>query len=364
MKRALIITLILAIAIGVSVAGYYFATPPEPPTVAEDPTIEIVPVEVQTLVDTVNATGRIEPKAEVEMKFEMGGAVKEVMVERGQYVAAGTALARLATDDLELEIRRAEIDLNQQEAELQKLFEPRLAEKIASAQARLESARLKLAELLEGPDEDKITKAAAELKRKEVALQKAQWAYDEIAYRDDIGALTQAIDLQEATLNYEAALADYNIAVRGPTAAEIAEARAAVADVEATLAELLQGPSPADVASRQAAVEKAQLALEEKRSNLEDAVLVAPTDGVLLEVNIEPGERVLNEAAEAAMIIADTSAYLLKVEVDEMDIGRIARSQSAVVTLDAFIEQEFEGRVADVRRVRLKAARTPLSPTR
>jgi HlyD family secretion protein len=69
---------------------------------------------------------------------------------------------------------------------------------------------------------------------------------------------------------------------------------------------------------------------------------------VILEVNIEPGERVLNEAKEAALIIANTSAYLLKVEVDEIDIGRIARNQEARIVLDAFIEQEFEGRVADI----------------
>lgn len=348
MRRVLTITLILAVVIGVSVAGYTYLRPAEPKTIAEDPNIEIVRAEVETLVDTVNATGRIEPKAEVDMKFKTGGVVEEVLVERGQLVAAGTVLARLNTEDMEIEIERAKIDLKQQQAELDKLFEPSLPEKIASAQAQLQSARLKLAELVAGPDQDEITASAAELRRKEVALQKAQWAYDQVAYRDEVGMLPQATDLQEATLNYEAALAEYNLAVQEPTEAEIAEARSTVVNAEATLAELLQGPSPADVAARQASVERGQLDLAERRQNLEDAVLVSPTDGLLLTIDIEPGERVLNEADEAAMVIADVSAYLLKVEVDEIDIGRIARSQKAAITLDALPDKPIEGHVVDI----------------
>jgi HlyD family secretion protein len=348
MKRVLTIIFILTIIIGATVLSYQYLRPVESKSLAEDPGVEIVQVERETLLDTVEASGRIEPKAEVDMKFEIGGVVKEVLVKRGQYVTAGTVLAHLTTDDLELAVRRAEIDLDQQQAELEKLFEPQLAEKIASAQAKMESARLKLAELQDGPDQDEITKAAANWRLQEVALQKAQWAYDEVAYRADIGGLPQADALQEATLNYEAAQADYNIAVREPTGAEIAEARSTLADAEANLAELLQGPSPADIAAKQATVDKARLTLAEMRDNLQDAELIAPTDGVVLAVNIEPGERVLSEADEAALVIADTLAYLLKMEVDEIDIGRIARNQSAIVTLDAFIDQEFTGRVADI----------------
>lgn len=348
MKRVFTITLILAVVIGLSVAGYAYLRPTEPQTIAEDPTIEIVQAEVETLVDTVSATGRIEPKSEVDMKFKIGGVVEEVLVERGQRVAAGTVLARLNTDDMDVDIERAKIDLKQQQAELDKLFEPNLPEKIASVRAQLQSAHLKLAELVEGPDPDEITAAAADLRRKEVALQKAQWAYDEVAYRDEVGMLPQATDLQEATLNYEAALAEYNLANREATDAEIAEARVTVANAEAALAELLEGPSPADVAVRQATVEKSTLELAERRKNLNDAVLVSPTDGLLLNIDIEPGERVLNEADTPAMVIADVSAYLLKVEVDEIDIGRIARSQKSTITLDALPDKTIEGRVVDI----------------
>jgi RND family efflux transporter MFP subunit len=88
--------------------------------------------------------------------------------------------------------------------------------------------------------------------------------------------------------------------------------------------------------------------LEEKRRDLEQAVLTSPTDGVVLEVNIEPGERVLSDATDAALLIANTSTYLLKMEVDEIDIGRIRQGQPATVSLDAFAEQSFAGAVTDI----------------
>ena len=84
------------------------------------------------------------------------------------------------------------------------------------------------------------------------------------------------------------------------------------------MAELLKSPSAAEIAARQALIDKAALSLAEKQRNLEQAVLLAPSDGLLVEINIEPGERVLSDAQTAAMILANTSAYLLKVEVDEI----------------------------------------------
>jgi HlyD family secretion protein len=159
MKRFLISLLILIILGGAGYAGYRYLSPKAPTPLAKDPRVEIIKVGRKTLVDTVSASGSIEPEAEVEMKFETGGTVKEVLVKQGQYVTAGTVLARLDTTDLELQVRSAKIDLTQAQANLQQLFEPELAEKVTAAQASVESARLKLTDLEDGPDPDDVTKA-------------------------------------------------------------------------------------------------------------------------------------------------------------------------------------------------------------
>ncbi|GIK38443.1 MAG: hypothetical protein BroJett011_22760 [Chloroflexota bacterium] len=349
MKRIFVFLLIVATLIGGGVFGYqYLGTPVEPTSLNEDSAVEIVPVERKTLVDTVSASGSIEPEAEVEMKFETGGKVKEVLVQEGQIITAGTVLARLDTTDLEMKVRSAEIDLTQAQANLDQLLEPELAEKVVAARASVESAQLNLADLEDGIDPDEVTKAEAALKQTEITLKEAQWAYDQVAYRGDVGAMPQANELQDATLAYESALADYNLAVKEATPAELAAANSTLASAQSSLAELLEEPSAAEIASQQASVDKAQLSLEEAQRNLEDATLVAPTGGVVLQVNIEPGERVLDDATEAALTIADTSTYLLKMDVDELDIGQVKVGQPATVTLDAFAGQSYAGTVAKI----------------
>ena len=351
MKRIIVVLLVLIVLAGAGLAAYRFLAPPASasgPGGVSSAAGEVVPIGRKTLADTVSASGSIEPEAEVDMKFETGGMVEEVLVKQGQTVTAGAVLARLDTGDLELQVRSAEIDLAQAKANLAALYEPELAEKVAAARAKVESAQLALADLESGPDPDEVTKAEAALSTSQIALKKAQWAYDQVSYRGDVGAMSQANELQAATLDYESALADYNLAVKKATPAELAASRSSLADAQSSLAELLQEPSAAEVASQQASVDKAQLALEENQRALNQAVLVAPTGGVVLQVNIEPGERVLNDASDAAVVIADTSTYVIKMNVDEMDIGQIAQGQRAIVTLDALSGQTLEGSVTDI----------------
>lgn len=348
MRRILIVLLILAAMVGGGLFGYQYLLQAQVTNAQGNSTVETVKIGRKTLEKTVSASGSIEPQAEVEMKFETGGMVKEVLVKEGQTITTGTVLARLDTSDLELQVRSAEIDLAQAKANLAKLYEPELTEKVTAAKAKVESARLALADLQDGPDADEVTKAESALKQTEITLKEKQWAYDQVAYRGDVGAMSQANELQDATLAYESAQADYNQAVKEATPAELASARSTLADAQSSLAELLQAPSAADIAAQQASVDKAQLALEEAQSNLNNAELVAPTGGVVLQVNIEPGERVLDDATDAALTIADTSTYLLKMEVDELDIGQVHQEQKAAVTLDAFAGQSFEGMVTDI----------------
>lgn len=349
MKRIFYSLVLLLGLVGAGMFGYQqFLTPVESQSPTDDPTVEIVTVSTDTLAKTVSATGSIEPEAEVELKFGTGGTVEEVLVKQGQTITAGTILARLDLTDLETQVRSAEIDLVQAQANLEQLYEPVLAEKVTAARASVESAQANLADLEAGPDADEVTKAEVSLKQTEITLKQAQWAYDQVAYRGDVGAMSQANDLQEATLAYASAQADYNLAVKAATSAELASARSSLASAQASLAELLQDPSAAEVAAQQASVDKAQLSLEEAQRNLSDAELVAPTGGVVLQVNIEPGERVQEDADAAALTIADTATYLLKMEVDELDIGQVRQGQKASVTLDSFIDQTFEGTVTDI----------------
>lgn len=352
MLKRIIIALVAVVAItGLAMVAYRYTTPPQEVPLTQDKNVTIVEIGHGTVVDVVNVSGSIQPRAEVELSFEISGVVEEVLVKQGQFITAGTTLARLETGDLELAIQKSEIELTQREADLQKLFERPLAEKVAASRAKVKASRLKLAELQQDPDkQDELTKTEATLSLKQVEVQKAQWSYDKVAYNNNIGARGESDALQQATLAYEQSLADYNIAVRNLNLsdADLADAQSSLAQVEADLAELLKAPSSSDVAKSQAAVQLAEISLAEVRRDLEQAVLIAPNSGVVLNVAIEPGERVLQDSKDAAFIIADTSAYLLNVQIDEIDVGRIVPGQSASIQLDAFPNNKFEGQVVDI----------------
>jgi len=398
MKRVVIIVVILAVFAGVTVVGYQFLNP-EPYNIAEDPDVEVIEIQRDTILATINAAGRIEPESEVQVDFEANNSlVAEVLVERGQSVAAGTELARLDTSGLELAVKQAEIELARAEAQLEQLYKTALAEDVVSAQAAVESAQANLDQVLdgprqdeivsaqaavesaranlnraqEGPSEDDITVAAASLRRTEIALKEAQWAYDQVAYRGDVGALPQALQLEQATIDYETALANYNLAVEGPTDADIAAARSQLAQAESSLARLLESPTEADiaaaqsqlaqaeaslarlleepddaeVAAAQAAVATARIGLEQAQRNLAKASVIAPIDGVVTEINVKRGEHPPVE--RPVMVLTDMSDYHIDVEVDEIDIGRVARDQRVVIVVDAVPDEDFVGHVADI----------------
>ena len=259
MKRAIMILLILGGVVGASVAGYQYLTPAEPQTLSQDPSVEIVQIGRETLVDTVSATGRIEPKAEVEMRFETAGVVSEVRVERGQYVTAGAVLAQLETAQLELAVRRAEIDLAEQEAALAQLYEPASAEKIASAEAAIVKRpgsswpRCTLVPTPMRSPRPPPNYARLKSNSKRSSGPMIRWLIMAMWVR------CRRPRLQEATIDYDAALAEYNLAIEEPTEVDIAEAQSQLAQARADLAELLKKPSAAEVATKQAAIDRAKL---------------------------------------------------------------------------------------------------------
>ena len=73
--------------------------------------IEIAVAELGTAARTVTATGTIEPIRTVTINTQLAGAVRQVAVEEGDVVSAGTLLARLDSRELEAQLASAEANL-------------------------------------------------------------------------------------------------------------------------------------------------------------------------------------------------------------------------------------------------------------
>jgi HlyD family secretion protein len=74
--------------------------------------------------------------------------------------------------------------------------------------------------------------------------------------------------------------------------------------------------------------------------------------GVISRLSIEEGETVLvgtmNNPGTVLMTVADLSVIQAELQVDETDVVDVRLGQSAVVSIDAFPDQEFRGRVTKI----------------
>jgi HlyD family secretion protein len=105
-----------------------------------------------------------------------------------------------------------------------------------------------------------------------------------------------------------------------------------------------------EAAQANAAVSQARAGVTE--ATLEKTRLVAPFDGVVAEINGELSEYVtpspIGIATPPAIDLIDNTCFYLIAPIDEIDVAEVAVGQLARVTLDAFRERRFEGRVRRV----------------
>ena len=86
--------------------------------------------------------------------------------------------------------------------------------------------------------------------------------------------------------------------------------------------------------------------IEKARAKMEDNRMIAPVSGVVSAVAVKEGQQIT--AGMAVAQVVDTSSQEVVIEVDELDIPKVALGQRAVVRVDALEDVEFEGSVSKI----------------
>lgn len=178
--------------------------------------------------------------------------------------------------------------------------------------------------------------------------------------------------LQIDPASYEAAVARVQALLSASTAAQVqAKANYDQAQRTANRAKELSTSSPNlisteaveqattgfDVAKANLNAANAQVA--QNRASLQDAEdqlsktrLLSPLDGRVTRLNVEVGEVAVpgtfSRETALLMTVSDLSVILAKVQVDETDVVRLAMGDSVRVTIDAFPDTAFVGRVTKI----------------
>ena len=129
-------------------------------------------------------------------------------------------------------------------------------QQLRAARQNLDSAQQALQDLLDLPNPEAVRIARANLTNAEMQVRAAQAAYDQVAWLESAAMTQQALNLWQATTNYEQAQAEYTRALEGASDGEIATARARVAQAQADLDTLQKGPTPDAVAAAEWLVDR------------------------------------------------------------------------------------------------------------
>jgi multidrug efflux pump subunit AcrA (membrane-fusion protein) len=315
-----------------------------------------VAVEIGDVVQSVDAPGLLVGTKEALLGMGASGPLENIFIEPGEAVESGQLLARLANEDaLNIAVLLAEEACLAAERELQEIYD-RAPLETAQAQMDLAKAQEELQEALyrnliqqEGNRASSATLTAAEAKlslaNEEIKL--AEREFKKLSGRplDDPLRATAQLHLSDAIQRRDSALRNLNWYTGYPTELQqsILDAEIAIAEARLLLAEIgwervHNGPDPEILAQAELKVERAKVQLALAQAELEGAVLYAPFNGVILEVNATPGEQVV--------------ATVIEEDYPQIQIGQIVE-----LFFDACPDAETQGKVTRIIPRRLPGDR-------
>jgi HlyD family secretion protein len=239
------------------------------------------------LVQTVVASGRIITPQRLSVGAVVTEHVVRIPVTEGQKVRKGDVLIELDDKDERAALEQAKASVAQGEAKVRQLREvglPAAQQTLLQAQATALNARQQFERTKTLRDRGFVVQSQ---------LDDAQ----------------RALDIAESQL------------------------RAAQLQVETN------SPTGSDFAVAQTALDQARANLRAAQVKLEQTVIKAPVDGILIARNVEVGDVV--QPGKELMVLAPAGETQVDVMIDERQLSRLALGQKALGSADAFPNQRF-----------------------
>jgi len=126
-------------------------------------------------------------------------------------------------------------------------------------------------------------------------------------------------------------------------AQNIASQKSTVAQAQAQLALKQAGPTPQAIAAQQAVVEQAQAGVASADANLQGSEIIAPISGVLSQQDAKVGQQAT--PGQPLVSVIGNSGFEVDAGVSETDVGKLSVGDTVSMTLDAFQNETFTGRV-------------------
>ena len=325
-----VLTCLIFVGLGVaSCSGEVEAQQQEAPTETPVPTVPAAArptylVQRSDVQENLAFSGRWLPSDQIQLAFQIAGAVRRVNVKRGDTVTTGQLLADFQITQLEDQLAAARLQLQVAQSSLT-TGQAGSTSSVADAEIALANAILQREATKNGNPWADIQVARAELNAAQRGVISAQRAYDdtishpsnppstiEAAY-DALVAAKERVTSAQALYNKAAIFyAQYQPSI------DTAENQVIAAQLALDRAKA-GGADPQKVQ----AVTAAQLTVDQLLESIKQSSLYAPIDGEVLDVILKPGDQVrafdvvitigIPEPKEAVATLALTDAQRLSV---------------------------------------------------
>lgn len=305
-----IIIAVLFLVVPIGAVAWWLSRPkgevaPPPPALSE---LDVVCL---GRIDGLNAIANLDPG--------LPGKVAEVLVSDGQHVTAKTPLLKLDNESM-------------------KIREEEAVAAVAAAEIEIDAAKLeeKLQPIRKAAQEAAITAAG-----------------------ERITAARRVVEEKKKAMGFGTV-----------TAAEVAVAEAEVKQLEqlesaekSRLKELELADPKLKTRAAEAKRTTARLALKQAEKALRDCVLLAPTDGTVMRVQVSVGESVAPGMPQAPIVFRPDGRLVVRAELEQEFMGRVQEGMKATVRDDVRVDSPtWNGTVIRVGQVVARKRSVLLEP--
>lgn len=301
-------------------------------------------VTTTTMRFTVSTSGEAKAVKETVSSFGIAGRVSSVEVELGDEVNTGQRLASLETDTLENQLATAEANLLSARIRLQQVEEgaseadKAAAQKaVVSAQVAFDTASDDLEDLLDGPSDAQLSAAEERVRSAESALLAAQdnlRKLEEGASKADLAAAEASVALAEANLTSAKSLRTSANASVQSTKAALQSAATTYCDTADHIEDICDNFSIIPLSSHEISKLTDSIAPEEDP----EPPLVAATNALVQANSAYRSALATEKDAEAAVAAAETALTSAQEALDELKEGadpeELATAEAAVTAAE------------------------------
>ncbi|EAW34449.1 efflux RND transporter periplasmic adaptor subunit [Lyngbya sp. PCC 8106] len=327
---------------------------------------EFVEVKLGNVDNKINSGGTVELGGQRTIKSPEEGAVERLLVQSGDKISPGQELIILRNPQRETILNKSQLEIQKQE-----LIIERNREKIEEAQEKLRIAQANYEDDLEDYQQEVVSKRAIkdlEIKKIKAQINRDRQKVEEAKYSLEAAeaelenlekllergfVAQQEIDRQRQTVrerqtglrDAELDFKNSQIELETEQVKEL-EIQNSVSSSPVFEAEIELQQAQSEWKQSQSELERLKVEYQEAALTLENNIVTAPIDGVILNINVKPGDGV--NRSDELMSLGDPDQELIQLQLSTLDAAKVQPNQLARISIIGPNSETFTGRVQSI----------------